>query len=249
MAEDIKDKTVLITGASQGLGAAIARRFANAGAHVFVNFAHSPGKAARVVEKIREAGGSAEAFQCDISNDAQVKERFGNLPPIDILINNARLDPLSRGEMSSGEWFSKTLGVKLVGAYLATLAVVEGMKERHWGRIVNISSVQAYISVPPLKMSTYSAANAGLNALSRALAKEWGAYNITVNAVAPGVIATENMTKRLTPEEIKEKCESKIALRRPGTVEETADAILNVVNTPYMTGEIVNINGGVWFPA
>lgn len=246
----LKGRNIVVTGASQGLGAAMAKRFAQAGGHVFVNFAHSAGKAAEVVAGICATGGSAEVFQCDIADERQVKERFAALPPVDILVNNARLDPFSRGaDVSDGEWFTKTLAVKLVGAYMATLAVVEGMKERRWGRIVNITSVQAYMAVPPFKMAAYSASNAGLNALSRALAKDLGQYNITVNAVAPGMIATENMRNRLTEEEIKAKCDDSIALRRPGTVEEIAEVVLNTVNTSYMTGEIVNVNGGCWFPA
>lgn len=245
----MKTKNVVITGASQGLGAAIAAVFARTGCRVFVNCSRGVEKAQNVVAEIIAGGGRAEVFQCDIANEAEVNTRFAELAErcggIDILINNARLDPYQRtAEISDGDWFDKTLAVNLKGAYLPTLAVIDGMKERRWGRIVNVSSVWAYWPANR-RMIPYSVSKAGMHSLTRAFAKEGAPYNITVNTVAPGLIMTENVSKRLTTEQLRAETAT-VPLGRGATPEEIAQVILNTVDSGFITGETINVNGGAY---
>ena len=249
--EDIKGKNVLITGASQGLGAVIAEFFAAKGARVFVNCAHGVEKAEGVAKTIKEAGGDAVVFQCDISNENELNAKLETLQKqyggIDILINNARLDPyLRKAEMSDGEWFDKTLAVNLKGAYLPILAVIEGMKQRGYGRIVNVSSVWAYWPANR-RMMAYSVSKAGMHAMTRGFAKEAAPYNVTVNTVAPGLILTENVSKRLSPEQFKAETAT-VPLGRGASSEEIAEVIFNTVVSGFITGETVNVNGGAFMP-
>jgi 3-oxoacyl-[acyl-carrier protein] reductase len=240
-------KNVLVTGASQGLGAAIAAMFAAEGCLTFVNYASSSAKAETVVAEIMAAGGRAEAFQCDMSNETEVNAKIAALEArhggIDILINNARLDPYKRPESASdGEWWDRTIAVNLKGAYLPTLAVLEGMKSRGWGRIVNVSSVWAYWPARR-KMIPYSVSKAGMHALTRAFAMEAAPFNVTVNTVAPGLIMTENVASRLTEEQLSRETAT-VPLGRGATPEEIARVILNTVNSGFITGETINANGG-----
>ncbi|MDD5679418.1 MAG: SDR family NAD(P)-dependent oxidoreductase [Kiritimatiellae bacterium] len=243
--ESFRGKNALITGASQGLGAVIARIFAAEGCNVYINCAHGVEKAEAVAGDIRKRGGSAQLFQCDITDERQVSERFATLKPIDILINNARLNPYHRrpGDTESG-WFAKMLAVNLIGPYLTILAAIEGMKARRWGRIVNISSIQGHVPVPRIMMP-YGASKAGLNELTRCFAVEAAAYNVTVNTVSPGMIITENVGNNLTTAELEEKIK-KIPLQRGADPEEIARTVLYTAKSSYMTGETVNVNGGLW---
>jgi len=245
MAESFKNKVALITGSSQGIGAVIAEVFAAEGCLVYVNCAHGVEKATAVVEKIRAAGGAAELLVCDISSEEEIAARVREIKPVDILVNNARLNPYARRpEDAEGAWFEQLLKVNLVGQYLMTLALLEGMKERRWGRIVNVSSIQAHVAVPR-RMMPYAAAKAGFNALTRCLAIEAAPYNVTVNTVSPGMVVTENITKNLTEEEIEQR-NQRIPLGRGATTLEVAEVVLNTAKASYMTGEIVNVNGGLW---
>jgi 3-oxoacyl-[acyl-carrier protein] reductase len=245
MSGDFKGRTALITGASQGLGAATAKIFAAEGCHVYVNCSRGVEKAALVAAGIQRSGGSAEVFQCDISNETEVAEKFKTLRPVDILVNNARLNPYHRApEDSEAEWFAKMLSVNLIGPHLCMLAVIGGMKERRWGRIVNISSVQEHLAVP-MRMAHYAASKAGLGGLSRCFALDAAPCNVTVNTVSPGMIITENIGRNLSPEEVAER-EMRIPLRRGASADEIALAVLCAAKSGYMTGEIVNVNGGLW---
>ena len=247
MADNIQGKTALVTGSAQGLGREIACALAEEGVHVIVNCFHSPDKAEAVCEEIRQSGGSAEVLICDIANESELKEKVTPMP-IDILVNNARRDPYARPEgVSDGERFRTLLDINLVGAYLCSCAVVPGMKERRWGRILNVSSVQAYLGMAG-KLLPYSVSKAGMLALTRCLAAELGDYNITVNSLAPGMVITENMHKRLTDEEIAAKL-AKYPLHRAATSREIAEMAINTIRCGAMTGEVVNINSGLYFPA
>ena len=243
--ESLKGRNVLITGASQGLGAVIAKVFAEEGCLVYVNCARGVDKAKVVIDGIRRNGGSAELFQCDITDENEIAAKFKILNPIDILINNARLNPYHRlPEDTEAEWFVKILSVNLIGPHLAIMALIDGMKERRWGRIINISSVQEHVALPR-RMMHYGASKAGLNELTRCFALESAPYNVTVNTVSPGMIVTENIGKNLTPMEIEER-NQRIPLHRGATTEEIARTVLYTVKSSYMTGEIVNVNGGLW---
>ncbi len=242
--DNLQGKTALVTGSSQGLGKVVAQMLAKQGCHVLINCAHNVERAEQVCAAIRESGGSAEVFVCDITDQVQLKSK---LPPVDILVNNARLDPYTRKDESDAEWFNKLLHVNLTGAYLAILAVADGMKERRWGRIVNVSSVQAQIAVPP-EMIPYSVSKAGMHALTRSFAVMLGEYGITVNTVAPGMVITENIGKRLSEAEI-EKRLHRFPLHRAATAEEIAECIVNTIGSGSMTGETVNINSGIFLSA
>ena len=247
MADDITGKTALVTGSAQGIGKVIAMELAELGVHVLVNCAHSKEKAEAVVRQIGERGGSAEMLICDICNEEELAAKVAPRR-IDILVNNARLDPYLRPkEASDGEWFNALLHVNLTGAYLCCRAVEAGMKERRWGRIVNISSVQAYLAMGP-ELLPYAVSKAGLHALTRCLAGELGDFGITVNSVAPGMVLTENIRNRLSPEEIETRLK-RYPLHRAATAEEVAECVVNTIRCGSMTGEVVNLNSGVYFPA
>ena len=245
--DDIRRKTALVTGSGQGLGRVIARKLAEHGCHVLVNCRNHPENAARVCEEISDAGGSAEMLRCDISDEKEVMEKISPRP-VDILVNNARLDPYKRPpETSDGAWFNAMVHVKLTGAYLCIRAASRGMQMRRWGRILNISSVQAHLGMSE-NLVPYSVANLGLHALTRCYAKLLGEYGITVNTLAPGMIRTENMTLRLTESEIASRLKS-YPLHRAATAEEIAETALYAVRCGVMTGETLNINSGIYFPA
>ena len=246
MSENIQGKVALVTGSSQGLGAVTAKILAREGCYVYVNCSRSINKAEAVVSEIVADGGSAEVFQCDISSEKAIEEKFKSLKDVDILINNARLDPYNRtANDSESEWFSKLLNVNLIGAYLVTLALINGMKERRWGRIINVSSVQAYLP-RPREQIPYSASKLAMHALSRSFAIEGAPFNVTVNTVAPGIVLTENIGKRLSEEELADKMYNLVPLGRGASSEEIAESIVNTIKSPYITGETININGGIF---
>jgi len=245
---DLTGKTAFVTGASKGLGAAIARMLGEHGCKVAVNYAHSKVGAERTVAAISAVGGTALAVQCDISQPEAVTQAFGKteqqLGPVDILINNARIDPYMRpADMPDAEWWDQTLAVNLTGAYLCAMAVWDGMVARKWGRIVNVSSVWAYWGAS-FKMLPYAVSKAGMHALTRGLATEGAPHGITANTVAPGLIITESIGQRLTDEEIK-VAEQGVPLKRGASPEEIAEAVLFVLGSDFTTGEVLNINGGV----
>ncbi len=244
--ESIKGKRALVTGASQGLGKVIAEMLAAEGCEVIINCAHHVDNANAVAEGIRKAGGNASAYACDVSDEKAVKNMFSTLGPIDILVNNARIDPWKRtAEMTEGEWWDKVMSINLRGCFLCSTYFFEQAKPRKYGRIVNISSVRAFRAAEPT-MIAYGVSKLGMHGISRAFAENGAPYNITANTVAPGMIVTENINKRLTPEKYKEECGA-IALKRGGTMEEMGDAVLFAIRNGYVTGETININGGMYY--
>jgi 3-oxoacyl-[acyl-carrier protein] reductase len=190
---DLKNRVALVTGASRGIGKAVASALAEAGAVVAVNYRERGEEAGAVAEDIRKSGGHA-AFGADVSlrNPVQsmvhdIEERLG---PIDILVNNAGMAAVrGLGEITE-EDFDRTIAVNLKSAFLCTQAVLPGMRTRHWGRIVNISSVWARIGSGSVSVA-YGASKAGLEGLTRSYALRLAPEGVTVNAVAPGLIDTE----------------------------------------------------------
>lgn len=243
-------KNLLITGASQGLGADIAKLLAEKDCRIWVNCAHSVAKAEAVVRDIAASGGNAEVLQADISDPAVIKDMFGKLESyggIDILINNARVDPYKRPvEMNDAEWFDHIIGVNVKGPYLCSLAAIEQMQEKGCGRIINISSVWAYRSADRL-MLEYAMSKAAMHSLTRSLAGIAGPFGITVNTVAPGLIITDELESRWSKEKLDSIC-AKIPVRRGATTREILGAVKFVIDNAYLNGEIVNINGGVYMP-
>ena len=244
MADHIAGKRALVTGSAQGLGRAIAAALAAEGCEVLINCAHSPEKAEAVCAELRSRGGTASVLMCDITDEAEVHRKIASAD-IDILVNNARLDPYRRPpELGDGAWFNRLLNVNLTGAYLCAQAVKPGMIKRRWGRILNVSSVQAHLGMEP-RLLPYAVSKAGLHALTRCLALELGEYSITVNTLAPGMVETENLRRRLTSDEIAVKLK-RFPLHRAATEEEVAAAAVNTIRCGAMTGETVNLNSGIY---
>ena len=243
MDSSIQGRVALVTGASRGIGAAIAVALAEAGAHVGVNYLSREAEAERVAERIRESGCRAAAIAADVSQGAEVARLVGMteamLGPIDILVNNAGIgNKRDLDDLDEAEWDS-TIAVNLKSAFLCSQAVAPGMRKRGWGRIVNISSGAARgtggVGVH------YNASKAGLEGLTRGYAARLAREGITVNAVAPSLIETEMLPLS------REEAERRIPLGRVGESEEVAHAVLMVVTNPYMTGTTVQVNGGMFF--
>lgn len=242
-----RKRVALITGASQGLGACMARRLAGLGFRVIVNYAHSTARAEGVAAKIRESGGDALAMRCDISDEpavialfAELEARFGG---VDVLVNNARIDPLSRRpDETDGMWWDHVLSVGLRGAYLCCNEFTRYAEHHRNGRIVNVSSCRAH-RPNELESIAYSTSKLALHCLTRSYAAALAKYDITVNTLAPGMIATENMIRRIGQTGYEEECRH-IALGRAGSCDEIADGLVWAVQNNFMTGETININGG-----
>lgn len=238
--DDFKGKTVLVTGGSRGLGEAFCRRFAELGCRVFVNYAHGREAAERVAAEI---GGTA--VSCDISSEESVEAMFRQIGGVDLLVNNARIDPYKRGEgVSDGSWWDEVMSVNLKGAYLCGKFALEEMKQKKWGRMLHISSIWAYQPANE-RMLSYAAAKSAMHALSRGFANLGAPYGITSNVLAPGLIMTKLVSSRLTPEALaKEK--AGIPLGRGESPAEIAEAGINLMRSGFITGEILNINGGAF---
>nr|WP_188495500.1 3-oxoacyl-[acyl-carrier-protein] reductase [Pullulanibacillus pueri] len=243
----MKDKVALVTGASRGIGRAIALALGHQGVKVAVNYAGSESRALEVVEAIKAAGSEAIAIQCDVADSQavqemvkQVTETFGS---IDILVNNAGItrDTLLM-RMKEDDWDS-VLNTNLKGVFNTTKAVSRPMMKQKQGKIINVASVVGIIG--NAGQANYVAAKAGVIGLTKSSARELAARNITVNAVAPGFIATD-MTDEL-PEDVKETMLSQIPLSRFGDPEDVADVVLFLASdaSSYMTGQILRIDGGM----
>lgn len=246
MSESIKGRVALVTGASQGLGRVIARMLAKEGCKVVVNCAHSPQKAEAVAEEIRKEGGEARVYVCDISDEDAVHTMFRELGPVDILVNNARIDPYFRKpEMTDGQWWDLVMKINLKGAYLCSQVFFDQAKERGWGRIVNIASSRSFTPAEP-HMIAYGVSKLGMHGLTRAFAENGGPYGITANTVCPGMVMTENLKKRITEEAYRATCRD-IPVGRGGSCEEMADGVLFAIRNAYVTGESIHINGGLYY--
>ena len=238
-------RVVLVTGASRGIGRAIALELGRSGAVVVVNYASSPDSAEAVVAEIVAAGGQAWSHRADVSDEEQVEamvkavlEREGQL---DVLVNNAGItrDGLLM-RMKTADW-RQVLDLNLTGVFLCTRAVSRSMLKARAGRIINITSVVALMGNPG--QANYSAAKAGVVGLTRSSAAEFASRGITVNAVAPGFIATD-MTRDLDHAAIL----SAIPLARMGQPEEVAGVVRFLAFDPaaaYMTGQVLQVDGGM----
>jgi 3-oxoacyl-[acyl-carrier protein] reductase len=242
----LKDKVAIVTGASQGIGRDTALALAEAGAKVIVA-ARNEGKLASLVTEITAAGGEAFALKLDVADAEQVKagfrqiiDKFGRL---DILVNNAAVtrDGLAM-RMKKDDW-DAVIQTNLTGAHLCIQQALPAMMKARSGRIISISSVVAQSG--NAGQANYVAAKAGVIGLTKAIAIEIASRNITVNAVAPGFIATP-MTDVL-PEKVKEELKVRIPLGRMGSPRDIAAAIVFLASDEagYITGHVLNVNGGM----
>jgi 3-oxoacyl-[acyl-carrier protein] reductase len=243
--QQLSEKVAIVTGASRGIGRAIALALAEQGAKVVVNYARSGDAAHAVVKEISDQGGEAMAVQADVSDADQVqnliKETRNQWGQIDVLVNNAGItrDTLLL-RMKVEDWQS-VINLNLTGVFLCTQAVSKIMLKQRQGRIINIASVAGQMGNPG--QANYSAAKAGVIGFTKTTAKELASRNVTVNAVAPGFIATE-MTSELDAEEIL----NYIPLGRYGKPEEVAGMVRFLAGDPaaaYITGQVFNVDGGM----
>ena len=244
---DLTGSVALVTGASRGIGAAIAVRLAQAGAKVGVNYLSSEAAAAAVVDSINGSGGDALLLGGDVTQEEAAKsiiqQMTGHWGRIDILVNNAGINRdrlLVR--MSQDDW-DQVLGVDLRGAFLCTRHVMPHLIKQRSGRIVNIASVVGISGNPG--QANYAAAKAGLIGFTKAVAREVASRNVTVNALAPGYVTT-GMVEQL-PEETRQRILSRIPMARFGSAEDVAEAVvfLSSPGAGYITGQVLTIDGGL----
>ena len=240
-------KIALVTGASRGIGEAIAKRLASEGAAVLAA-ARSADALARVVSEIEKAGGKASAVALDLADsasiDAAVKGALAAHGEIHVLVNNAGVTEDNLMLRMSREAWDKVLGTNLTGVFLLTQAVSKSMLRKRYGRIVNVTSVVGLMG--NAGQANYAASKAGLIGLTKSVARELASRNVTCNAVAPGFVATA-MTDRMT-EEARAKMTGQIPLERLGKPEDVAAAVAFLASdeASYVTGTVVNVSGGLY---
>lgn len=233
---------VAITGAGSGIGAAMARGFASAGAKVEILDLNEDA-ASHVASHIKSGGGTAEVHICDVTDREAVSATFERIGPVDTLINNAgfaRDKSLTR--MTEADW-SSVLSVILDGAFNCTQAVVPAMRSAGFGRLINISS-RAHLGNPG--QANYSAAKAGIIGLTRSNALEFGKFGITANAIAPGLIDTPLVRAMEGFDAMAERFAANTPIRRIGQPEDVANAALFLASdqASYITGDVIHVTGG-----
>ena len=237
-------KRALITGGSGDIGRAICQRLARDGLHVIVHACRHPERAADVVDAIRAAGGTAETALFDVADEEQTRRILMELlevGPIQVLVNNAGIhDDAPMAGMSSAQW-RRVIDVCLHGFFNVTQPLLLPMMSTRWGRIINISSLAGITG--NRGQTNYAAAKAGLHGATKALALELASRGITVNAVAPGIIAGSATAATFDAATIK----TLVPMRRAGTPAEVADLVgfLASEQAAYLTGQIIGLNGGI----
>jgi 3-oxoacyl-[acyl-carrier protein] reductase len=241
------NRTAFVTGASRGIGKAVALRLAAAGARIVVA-SNERENNDLVVAEIAAAGGHAFPVYLDLTSQDSIKEAVAaalkEAGRIDILVNNAGVTKDGFALRMKKEDWDFVLSINLTGAFLITQQVLPGMIKERWGRIINMASVVGLSGNP--SQANYVASKAGIIGLTKGLAQEVGSRNITVNAVAPGFIETD-MTAKL-PQEVKDRMLAAIPLKRGGKPEDVASAVAFLASeeAAYITGHILSVNGGMY---
>jgi 3-oxoacyl-[acyl-carrier protein] reductase len=240
-------RTALVTGASRGIGRAIALELAGRGHRVVVNYASRPEAADEVVAAIGAMGAQGVAVGADVSDPDQVErlfteanERFG---PVEILVNNAGITADNLLLRMTPEDFDRVITTNLRSAFLCSKAAIRGMLRNRWGRVISISSVAGLAGNPG--QANYAASKAGLIGFSKSVSKEVGSRGITVNVVAPGFISTD-MTDSLS-DDVKKTILGSIATGRFGDPAEVAGVVgfLSTEEAAYVTGQVISVDGGL----
>jgi 3-oxoacyl-[acyl-carrier protein] reductase len=241
--DDLAGKVALVTGASRGIGAASAVALAKAGCDVAVNYRARGDEAEAVCEQVRAAGRRAFAVCADVSRTKEAQKMaaliVSELGPVSILVNNAGIARVQKVEDITEEDWDEIVDVNLKSTFMVTQAVLPGMREQKWGRVINLSSVAAQTGgvVGP----HYAASKAGMIGLTHSLANLTVKEGITVNAIAPALIATEMVTSnpRANPEII--------PVGRFGDVDDVSSIVVLLAQNGYITGQTINVNGGWYF--
>lgn len=245
--ELLKDKVALITGASRGIGRAIALKFAQNGANVIINYSSSQSQAEELKEEIEKIGTKAMIIKCDVSNADEVSQMFSQVEKefgrLDILVNNAGITKDGLILRMNEEDFDKVIAINLKGAFLCARAAAKMMVKQRSGNIIYISSVVGIAG--NIGQANYAASKAGIIGLTKSLAKELASRNIRVNAIAPGFIKTD-MTEVLS-DKVKEVMLSSIPLGRFGEADEVANVALFLASnlSSYITGQVIVVDGGM----
>jgi 3-oxoacyl-[acyl-carrier protein] reductase len=240
--KDLKNRIALVTGGSRGIGAAVAIALARAGCDVAVNYRERAAAANAVCSEITGTGRKAIAIQADVSVSADVRRMIAeveaHLGRIDILINNAAIaHPRKLEEITEAEW-DEVLAVNLKSVFLVTQAVIGGMRQKKWGRIINLSSVAAQTG--GAVGAHYAASKAGIIGLTHSCASAFTREGITVNAIAPALIETDMVTSNPNARP------DLIPMGHFGSVEDVASVAVMLATNDYMTGQTVSVNGG-WY--
>ncbi len=238
--KNIQNKVAIVTGSSRGIGAEIVKTLSKNGYNVVLNY----NKSKELAENIANNYSNVFTYKADVSKYDEVKDLIDytmkKFKHIDLLVNNAGIDLVKTVTDTSVEEFDNILKTNLYSAFYASKEVLKYMINQKCGHIINISSI--YGTTGASCEMAYSVSKAGLDAMTKSLAKELGLSNIRVNGIAPGIIDTD-MNSFLSNDE-KEDLYKEIPLKRMGTVSEIASCVLFLENNPYITGQIIQINGG-----